>query len=319
MELIFKHFSHSVINSVLQCIALELSREASKAVYIEFDKCRYVRVTSIIWCLFKGFFWQNDKLGMLLSLRSLARIKLIYKVLFKTKVIFYSDADVIHIRNHISVFFLDTAVRVKCFAPGGVRSKDDLLNEWDIRNNIQLKHSKIRVPRLIKLINKSNFTCYLDEIVVGKAVNWDDNNSEQVLTLLLETMFSYYIENGISWRGFNEIHPNATGKILDLIDSKDFPNKDVVFKEIICSSVHGDLSLGNVIASAEGIYVIDWELSKHGSVIDDLYKIMKNKPIFTKKIETFFIEQREQVAKNNLINAATFSEHLALESFVNNT
>ena len=132
-------------------------------------------------------------------------------------------------------------------------------------------------------------------------------------------MFSYYIENGISWRGFNEIHPNATGKILDLTDSQDFPNKDIVYKEIICSSVHGDLSLGNVIASAEGVYIIDWELSRHGSVIDDLFKIMQNKPILTEKIESFFVEQRKKVAKTELINAATFSEHLALGSFVHDT
>lgn len=319
MEAHFKHFRHSAVNSVLQNVALECNRGEAASTYIEFDKSRYVRVNSIIRCLFKNCFLQSDKLGDLLSIRILSGLMLLTKLLVRSKVTFESDADVIHIRNHISVFFLDSDVRVKCFAPGGVRTKDDLLNEWSIRSNIQLRDSKIRVPRLIRLINTCDITCYIDEVVLGKAVSWEDDSSEQVLDLLLDTMFSYYIENGISWKRFNEIHPLASKEILDLRGSDGSPSPELVSKKIVCSSVHGDLSLGNVIAADDAIYVIDWELSRFGSVISDLYKVLEKKPIFTRKIEDFFVAQRAKIDRDRLINVATFAEHLALESFARNT
>lgn len=320
-ELKFKHFSHSIINATLQNIAVECSRGDGRSAYIEFDKSRYIRVNAVVKCLFKGLFWHSDKISTFLSLDYTRRFKLIYQLIFQPKVFFLSDAEVVQIRNHLSVFYLDLEIRVKCFVKGGVRLENDLLNEWDIRNNILLEHPTLRAPRLIKLVNNANITCYLDEIVLGQAVNWADKKSERVLDSLLDSIFSYYIKSGISWRGFNEIHPNLTEALLDSIDSgdsNDFPDKDIVFKNILCSSIHGDLSLGNVIANDRGNYIIDWELSRQGSVIQDLFKIMKNKPVFSSKIERFFLEQARNIPKDALPSHATFAEHLALESFVDN-
>jgi hypothetical protein len=238
-----------------------------------------------------------------------------YKLLFGTRVYLRSDAEVIHIRNHLSVFFLGIAVRVKAYIPGGVRSGDDLINEWNIRIKNQLNHPKLRVPKLIKLVNKEHIIFYLDEVIHGERVNWDSHKSDDVSTLLLDGMIEYYDGSGICWRDFNELYPLAANKLSNLSESETPPNRSSIHKKILCSEIHGDLSLGNVILAADGVYVIDWELAKHGSVIGDLYKIMLKKPALVTKVERFFDRHKTEDIWNDDVKA-TFSEHLILESFV---
>ena len=128
---------------------------------------------------------------------------------------------------------------------------------------------------------------------------------------------------------FKDFNPHLTGQLLEGLIPK-FPKiqinlftdnlKEVEYillnKNIACSNIHGDLSLGNVIIdNKDDFYIIDWELSIFGPIVYDLFKIIMHKPFIIPALKFYLNEQLEN-NNQNIKNSATFDEQLTIARLI---
>ncbi len=158
----YKFFSKSDINYSIKKVEYCLfNRKVENNYYILLDKLRYCNVNSIVGKLksfdFPGIFTT-------FNLSYLAFIKVLYRILFD-RVQFESSADIIHIRNNLSIFFFKEGCRVKIFLDKGVRKLEEFRNEYSIRLDLEKNDTPFAVPALLSEHIDLSPACYCDEVV----------------------------------------------------------------------------------------------------------------------------------------------------------
>jgi hypothetical protein len=306
----FKSFDYDSINNLLSYVRDEYEESSKDSIYIEFSKLRYVRLSSILKCIFH----RDCKLFSIIKVTYFTFIKLILRVLSGKAIIFSSNSDIVHIRNHLSVFYLADNLRIKLFVSGGTRGLMNITNEIAIRKKLSHQNMHLRVPQFINSFNKNGLVGYMDRIVFGSTLNWNDKNSDYVTQQLVDNILSYYRQQKVIWCLMREHFPDMVNNINEI--ARDDKLYDILDKKVACSLIHGDLSLGNVIVDdKEDLYIIDWELSKFGLIVCDLLKIINNKPIIIPKVNNFL----NKVSYNNDqigVKMASFNEQLLLAHFI---
>ena len=309
----FKLFCQMSINDSLVFIEQEINRQKKTSYYIEIDKLRYVRISSMFNCI-SNYKNCNLKLLVLFSINKI--IKLFFLVLSGKVVKFYSTADILHIRNNLSVFYLDDMIRFKFFISGGVRGPENIKNEIAFFKKNQNTKLNLVMPRLLNKYDKNGFLGYSDSVILGRPIDWSSKESNSMTKSLLNIMLNFYADNGVEWCSIKERFPVL---YQELVDKSQFDRGnilEILEKKIACSIIHGDLSLGNTLMDNAGkFYIIDWELSVFGSIVYDLVKVIAHKP-FTMEIVESFINENIDRSKLNSSNVSSLSEQFKLAKFI---
>jgi hypothetical protein len=306
----FKSFDYDSINNLLSYVRDEYEDSSKSSLYFEIDKLRYVSLSSFFKCIFN----KNCKLSLIIPITFRKVVKLLRLVLSGKCIIFSSNSDIVHIRNNLSILYLDSNIRIKLFINGGSRDVKDIINEICIRKKIQHKSQHLMTPQFLKSFNHGGMVGYMDRIVFGSTSSWNDHSSDYISQRLVDMILIHYGQQGVVWRQLRQDFPSLYNRISKT--SKDNKINNILDKKIACSLIHGDLSLGNVIVDdKDDIYIIDWELSMFGPIVCDLLKIMTNKPFIIPEVKKFLNKESEN-NKQNGGNMASFNEQLSLAYFI---
>ena len=186
--------------------------------YIELEKLRYINVSSLIGMFMHILLnYRRNSLASLLLLNPKKVVKIIWLLLSKKRVYFHSTADIVHVRNNLSLFYLNKRERIKVHLDGGVRTLNDFRNEIKVLYWLKKSDIDINVPNFNASVIRNDLVYYKDQIIFGKAIGWHDNNAESVLITLIKTMFIYYRKRGIFWKTLSQNDPELSKIIVDLL------------------------------------------------------------------------------------------------------
>lgn len=284
----FKSFYKSNIDKTIKRVEFALFEGDSSSVnsFIEVDKLRYINVKAYIKSYIDKIFRMKSPLLMkLIPFTIKKNFILIYRFFFQ-RINFQSTADVIHIRNNLSLFYLNRGYRVKIYLEDGVRSIQSFKNEYNIRKNNKPMINLLNVPRLMDANIDNEPSFYTDEIVFGNMYNWNDKRVDAMLMNIFQDMWKFYEANGIKWVSLSErgiVTTELVSKCKEINRSDLEPDIDVELimsfsdRLIPVSLIHGDFSPGNIIDANGKNYVIDWEMAEHDLIVKDFYKILLKK------------------------------------------
>lgn len=315
----FKSFKLEQINKVLIEINQMFFIETFKGLYVEVDKLRYVRVTTLFTSLISFRRHRRADIVTLLSLSGRRILKILWYLATWNTYSFPSNADVIHIRNNMSTFYFQNRVRVKAYVSGGIRTREDLVNEYKIRQELEQSKSNVKVPQVLDFVHNEKSICYIDEIIIGKGIGWSAPGSTEIAGRLVDIIFSFYREKGLRLLSLNDIAPRVVDELQISLNNDGIHNTlllKIAKKKMIFSMLHGDLSLGNVILKGSELYVIDWELAAFGPVIYDLFQIITRKPVLWKKIEQHTEDYLSSLEEIDKYEVASLEEQFEIVSFM---
>jgi hypothetical protein len=212
--------------------------------------------------------------------------RMLYQMVFK-KVEFFCSADVIVIRANINLFYFSKGIHVKLYLPGGVRSLAEFKNEMKRRENIEAS-GLIHTPRLLISNLSSEPYFFADELIVADLLTSDHPKTPSIFKFIIPQMWQFYQANGIDWRtpkeagidlrrklGAYKASPRHVGgrhSDLDLNRIEQFTDR-----LIPSSLIHGDLTIKNILVTANKNYIIDWETSRRDLIIFDFLHILLEK------------------------------------------
>lgn len=193
-----------------------------------------------------------------------------------------THCDLIVCRTNISFFYFEHGLRLKVPGPGSPRSAAALANEYNWRRKIET-FSCLKVPRLIHAQLDRPPIFFLDEIVAGNIVTWRHPDAPVIIKSALPAMWCYYKCCGLHWLQPGQLgldiaailknYRQATAQRPEL----QFPFHPAVIetlksKKALCSQIHGDFAIHNIIVVENGYYITDWELSDYDLVMRDFYR-----------------------------------------------
>jgi hypothetical protein len=274
-----KRFHAEDVAATLESIDRSEKRRTRPGVFLESGKLRFVRLSRLT----------SRRSG----LRPVERIRALTRPWRARRL--WTSADVVHVRNHLSVFFTDTGVRVKGVVPGGVRGAESLIREYAVREHVSAVQPSLGVPRLLGLVTEGPVTYLKDEIVDGVVHSWSSPLAHAAMARVVERMLALYEASGITWSSIAESLPDwqrtltwaserrpADRDLMDRIKDRRAP---------VCIR-HGDLSLGNVLVGRDSEWIIDWEKSDRGLLTGDLHKTLRRIPALVQAVETWFEQRR---------------------------
>ena len=309
MKNTFKSHEFNKIDNLLKKIRNDFEDSNKSGYYIEVDKLRYVRLRSI----FENIFFKNNKLNFIVKISLRRAVKLLWMITSWKVVKFSSNSDLIHIRNNLSVIYLDRSIRVKFFIDGGNRSLKNIKNEIEVRKKLQQNSQNLMVPELLNVIN-NGMIGYVERVIYGSTISWDQDSSDVLTRRILKIMLENYSSNKVSWCSVKIKFPDLYNYFSK--SNNDSKVNSLLNKNIACSNIHGDLSLGNVIIdNKDDFYIIDWELSIFGPIVYDLFKIIMHKPFIIPALKFYLNEQLEN-NNQNIKNSATFDEQLTIARLI---
>jgi len=326
-EIKFKFFLQSDVNSTIKKVeSLLLKREADSNIFIKIYKLHYININSL-----KKSILSSRTSGRRFSIMKFypLNVKRIFNLLYQFvfhKIRLCSFADIINIRNNLSLFYFREGIRVKAYMKTGIRNLEAFKNEYFIRKKVE-EIGLLHVPKLLGENLDSEPFFFIDEIVFGKMVNWNDPKGYLILKDALKDMWKFYQFNGINWHSLREkgidifklvdnfrslIENNSKfNNNLDLDKLSSFPEK-----YIPSSLIHGDFSLGNIITTSSGNYLIDWELSRYDFIIKDFYKTLIRKWELFDDLNALMCSEIYQHFGDDKDSALSLYEQFILEHFL---
>ena len=326
-EIKLKFFLPSDINRKIKKVeSLVLKEEADSKVFVNVDKLRYISIDYLKKQIIAKTALRKKKSTVeLYPLKIKKILKLLYQALFH-KIKFCSNADMINVRNNLSLFYINKRFRVKVFLKTGIRDLTEFKNEYNTRKKVE-KADLLHVPKLLaKSLDRAPFY-FIDEIVYGEMVNWTDPRGSFILKDVLKKMWKFYQSTGIVWNSLYEkgidipklVHDFRSGALDNSYSnlSIDLDKILTLEKKFIPSAlIHGDLSLGNIIATSSRNYLIDWELSRHDVIIKDLYKTLIRKWELFDELNCLMSSEITNIFPREKNSALSLHEQLLLEHFL---
>ena len=305
--------------------SLLIKEKANSRVFVNINKLRYISIDYIKKRIVAKTALQKKSTVEFYPFKVKKILKLLYQMLFH-KINFCSNADMISVRNNLSLFYIDKGFRVKIFLETGIRELSEFKNEYKIRKKVE-KSGLLHVPKLLakQLDHEPYF--FIDEIIYGEMVNWTNPKGVFILKDVLKNMWKFYQSTGIVWNSLFEtgidiqklVH-DFRSETLDKSNSNISIDLDKILsleKKIIPSTlIHGDLSLGNIIATSSKNYLIDWELSRHDTIIKDFYKTLIRKWELFGELNYLMSSEIANTFSIEKNSAMSLHEQLLLEHFL---
>lgn len=293
--------------------------------YKEFRKLRLVSTSVMFRSILNGVFRDGEQNGYQLMFGGWKDFwyAVAVWVLGKTHY-FHSEADVIHVRNNLSVCYFEEGIRAKILL-GGKRNKSDFDNECRVVSEITRRCPQVKVPKMQIPLDQVGVTYFCDELVVnsGRRVTGRWTDDRPVITEMFAELVKIYCCMGLETIVLRDTKPKIYDQVVKGSASLKVPStmsidhlKNLFGKKMIVSQTHGDFSIGNVITSQSGVVIVDWELSKRHIIADDFRKTLKTYP----ESKNFLTECFEQLIQHAGLKCpsqwATFEEQLLLNEFM---
>ena len=194
------------------------------------------------------------------------------------------NADVILLRANMSLFYLKEGVRIKIGVGNPDRPVHALKTEYELRKRAE-QMNFIKVPALLQGRFDDEPFFFMDEVMPGRLLAWKDQETEDVFRRLIPSLWKYYQAVGIQWVTPGERGDDVDRIIDDYIQAlKGLPDISFPFdvkkikgfrnRRLPCTQIHGDIAIHNVIVSAAGDYLLDWESSTYDYLMRDFYKLL---------------------------------------------
>jgi len=322
----FKFFLQSEINRTVRDVeSIVLKQVVEPSIFINIDKLRYLNLNSLKELILKNSVKKKTSIAAFYPINLKSIFRLIRQSIFYRNE-FCSSADIIQIRNNLSLFYFKEGIRVKIYMKAGVRSLEAFKNECYVRKQVE-NTGLLYIPRILAENFDHEPVFFVDEIVFGKTINWDDPGGTQILEQVLRDIWRFYQTNGILWSTPLEKGVDIPRLVTEfqfrfnkkLIAKPDLPLDEILSfseKYIPSSLIHGDFSLGNIIRTSSENYLIDWELARHDFIIKDLYKTLLNKWELFDFIDNLMGSEIKQHFRNDSDCALSLYEQFLLEHFL---
>jgi hypothetical protein len=304
-ELHIKNFSFSHIEKRIGIFEESIGLcEPRTHAYVEIDKHRYIKVSTFVRLI--TAFWKETKYRRLKTFTVQKIIILLIKSVFFRKKI-CCTSDILHIRNNLSLFYFDIGCRAKIYL-GGQRQREDFENEFFVLQSIYDSECPIRIPKPISRGVSENTPFFIDEIIDGASVNWNDLEAPPLLKKMIVEIWSFYEHNGIEWRIFEDVFSTE----------KNLPEqiKRNIKKRIPVACLHGDFSIGNVLVDSGEVYYIDWELSHRGPVIKDFFKLFRRDFSLFSTANSLMVDHLEKIPNQHSNTVLSFEEQFEIWEFL---
>lgn len=323
----FKGRSHDLIDTAI--VAFEEnhfgSSSSKQKPYKEFRKLRLVRTSvifkSILSCLFKRL-EQSDHQIMLTNWREFWLAVTVY--IFGRTHNFHSEADIIHVRNNLSLCYFEKRIRAKILL-GGKRKATNVDNEYRVVNALTQCCPELKIPKIKVPLKLASPTYFCDELVnkSGRRVSGRWVDDQPVISEMFAELVKLYYCIGIETVLLRDNKPEIYDRILNDFSSFNVDpsmsksDLKILFgKKMIVSQTHGDFSIGNVMTTKSGVVIVDWELSKRHFIADDFRKTLRAYPQSKQFLENCFEELLQHAEIACASDRGTFEEQLLLNEFM---
>lgn len=196
----------------------------------------------------------------------------------------------------------------------GVKLQNEI-NSLKIANKII--HKKVHTSKLTSSYNQENIFYFEQELIIGQDLHFlSKNRLENIYNQVFDFMYFFYLQNEIKIIRLSECNYITNIEVQNYIRNLECGDyliekynqiKTLDKKAIICT-VHGDLSLNNILIDKQNkIFIIDWGESEENFIANDLRNFPKSSVGIFEKIINY-----KNFNKDSLYS---FEEHIFISDF----